>query len=93
MEPWGQEIYDFEGYVIKRKFYLPPDNINNYEGIFFLLQHHIANIQSILLHYNYNKIDNYHYYLSLSIIPGYQLNDRGLVECNVGVIRPQPFLI
>jgi hypothetical protein len=26
-------------------------------------------------------------------IPGYQLNDRGLVECKVGVIRPQPFSI
>ena len=24
---------------------------------------------------------------------GYQLNDQGLVECKVGVIRPQPFLI
>ena len=27
------------------------------------------------------------------ISTGYQLNDRGLVECKVGVIRPQPFLI
>ena len=28
-----------------------------------------------------------------AIAQGYQTNDRGLVECKVGVIRPQPFLI